>query len=123
MKIHGIVRIGGDWEVSTTSTGKQFAKNFVLEGRKKDGKWINDLYNVTVWGKSVDFVQKYFPKGSDAYLEDGTLTVNEWQPKDSTTKRRDYSIIINSINFLPRAKSDQTQQTVTPEVAAANDYF
>lgn len=55
---------------------------------KQEGQPTADFFQITAWGKTAEFVQKYFTKGQQVLVE-GNLRNNSWTDKDGNKRYRD----------------------------------
>lgn len=77
-------RFAADPELRTTQTGKQVASFRMAVDRDMvdaNGHRPTDWLTFTAWGKTAEFVSKYFRKGSAAvvhlqYIDSGSYTLN-----------------------------------------------
>lgn len=76
-------RLGRDPEIRTMGSGDKVA-NFSVASSERwkdkatgDKKERTEWHRVTVWGKSVDFVERYLRKGARCYVE-GQLQTRKW---------------------------------------------
>ncbi len=66
----------------------------------KDGAKQEDVtfVDVTAWGKTADFIAKYFKKGRGIYIE-GRLKLDQWDDKGSGAKRSKLVVVADSAQF------------------------
>jgi single-strand DNA-binding protein len=55
--------------------------------------------DVCAWGKTAEFVKKYFEKGKNIFVE-GRLNMREWEDKNNGTKRTKLEIVADNIQFV-----------------------
>lgn len=67
---------------------------------------------VTAFGKTADFVQKYFKKGNEILIE-GSLDFQQWDDKETGKKRSKHAIIANQVSFAGGKKDQDTTATQT----------
>lgn len=109
----GTGRLTKDIELRTTTSGKtvgQFTLAVSRQG-KDDGA---DFFDVTVWEKTAEIIEKYTQKGS-RILVSGRLQQESWEDKTSGQKRSRVVIIGNDITLLD-SKSDNQQATKPKDV-------
>jgi single-strand DNA-binding protein len=84
-------RLARDVEVKEFN-GKQVAKFSIAIGSKnKDGKEHTDWYQCSVWGKTGEFVAKYFAKGSWIMVS-GDLRMRAYDNKGTPACSGDISV-------------------------------
>jgi single-strand DNA-binding protein len=85
---------------------------------KKDGQPDADFFNCTAFGKTGEFVAKYFTKGQEMLLE-GSINNRSWEDSNGQ-KRRATDIIAEQIHFCG-SKSDNVKSTGTPTTEESDD--
>lgn len=111
-------RMAADAQLRTTQSGKNVASFRVAVDRgRKDANGQNqtDWLNVVAWGKTADFVSRYFSKGSMIAVT-GRLQSRNYQDKNGNN-RTAIEIVANQVSFCgakPRAEEPN---------AASNDTF
>jgi single-strand DNA-binding protein len=109
-RVHLIGNLGNDPEVKKTENGKTLAKFSLAtndyynnqEGEKvKDTQW----HNIVVWGRSVDFVEKYLKKGHEIALE-GKLNHRSYEDKNGQ-KKYFTEVVVNEILLLKARESEE----------------
>ena len=65
--------------------------------RQVDGQKLTDYIDCVVWGKTAEFVNNYFQKGSMAIVS-GRLQGRDWQDRDGN-KRRSWEVLVENIYF------------------------
>ena len=83
-------RLTKDVELRTTQNGKAFAR-FTVAVDSKFQKDKTNFIPCTAWGKSAEFIAKYFSKGSLIALE-GEIVTGQYQDKDGKTV---YTVEVN----------------------------
>lgn len=68
-----------------------------------DGKALTDFIDCVAWGKTAEFVVKYFHKG-DMAVPDGRLQLRDWVDKNDI-KRRNAELVVANIYFTGGKKS------------------
>lgn len=116
-------RLTKDPELKTTSTGKEVCKFSVAVQRTNDREKA-DFFNVSAWGATGAFVDKYFKKGQ-AILLRGAMQSNSWQD-DNGAKHTSWEIWAEKVEFNgSKQNSEPAQQNSalnTPsDVALDND--
>ena len=93
-------RFAADPELRTTQSGKTVASFRIAVDRDmvgQDGKRPTDWLTFTAWGKTAEFVSKYFRKGSAATVHARCQT-RQYQDKNGNN-RTAFEIVANNINF------------------------
>lgn len=85
----------------------------------KNGEKKADFFNVSVWNKTAEFVEKYFHKG-DPIIVSGRLQNNDYTNKDGV-KVRDYQIVANNVDFCGGKKSDGAGDQEKQHAAATDN--
>lgn len=62
--------------------------------------------DVEAWGKAAELVAKYLSRGSQALVE-GRLKLDQWEEKTTGQKRQKLKVVLESVQFLGRPKSDE----------------
>ncbi len=99
-------RMVKDPELKTTNSGKSVC-SFRLANdsgyKNADGSSQTNWLDVVAWGKTAEFVCKYFPKGSLIAI-DGRLQTRQYQDK-SGQNRTAVEIVANNANFCGSKES------------------
>lgn len=100
--------VGKDPEIRKTQDGLTIA-SFSLgsNGRKKDQ---TNWFNVSVFGKTADFVAEYVKKGTGLYVV-GSLEIEQYE-KDGE-KKTAYKIYADKVNFNGGKKEEKPQETAS----------
>ena len=98
-----------DVEVRNSQSGKAFARAGIAVNRPF-AKDTVDFFNLVAFGKTAEFLSKYFRKGSKILLE-GTLQTSSYENKDGV-KVNATDVIVDAVEFADSKKK-----------AAANDDF
>ena len=99
----GIIRIISDPALRSFDSGTMVA-NFaggIMEGKDKQGNYINNAIDVEVWGKSAEVVVDRCKKG-DCIIVSGNVKRQEWADKTTGDKRTKHVLSVNRFEFLPR---------------------
>ena len=100
-------RMAADAQLRTTQSGKNVASFRVAVDRgRKDANGQNqtDWLNVVAWGKTADFVSRYFSKGSMIAVT-GRLQSRNYQDKNGNN-RTAIEIVANQVSFCGEKKQD-----------------
>lgn len=99
-------RLVKDPELKTTNSGKSVC-SFRLANdsgyKNADGSSQTNWLDVVAWGKTAEFVCKYFPKGSLIAI-DGRLQTRQYQDKNGQN-RTAVEIVANNANFCGSKES------------------
>lgn len=93
-------RLAASPELKTTNSGKSVCSfRIANDSGYKDasGQSQTNWLDVTAWGKTAEFVCKYFPKGSLIAI-DGRLQTRQYQDKNGQN-RTVTEIVANNVNF------------------------
>lgn len=105
-KVQLIGYVGNAPEITTLESGKRLAKFRMatnehyknLKGEKvEETQW----HNIVVWGKTVDLIESYVPKGKEIGIE-GKLTTRSYDAKDGT-KRFFTEIVCNELLLIGKS--------------------
>jgi single-strand DNA-binding protein len=110
----GIVRIITEPQLRTFDSGSMVA-NFaggIIEGKDKDGNYINNAIDVEIWGKSAQVIVDKC-KLKDCILLSGNIRRQEWNDKETGAKRSKHVLSAQRFEFLPRGAAAE---------AASDDY-
>ena len=110
-------RICNDIELRRTGNGtavSSFTLAVERDVKKENGEKETDFIDIVCWGKTAEFVQKYFGKGKMAIVK-GRLQARRWEDKDGN-KRKTVEVIGDSLYF-GEAKSSTSEN---PHIQAEN---
>jgi single-strand DNA-binding protein len=82
--------LGKDPDVKTIAWGNVHASLSVAVSEKyknKEGKYVENTewINVSVWGQSASYIEKYAKKGDQVFVE-GSIKTRSWEDKDGNKK-------------------------------------
>lgn len=104
-------RLTRDPELRQTGSGKSVA-SFALavdrDFKNPDGNKETDFIEIVAWGKTAEFVSKYFSKGLLAVIS-GRLQLRPWTDKDGN-KRISAEVVADSVYFGERRKEQTNTQ-------------
>lgn len=107
-------------ELRQTTTGKSVASfRIACDRGRKDANGQNqaDWLDVVAWGKTAEFICKYFPKGALIAI-DGRLQTRQYQDKNGQN-RTAVEIVANNANFCGSKEStNPAPQNATQRPAA-----
>lgn len=120
-------RMVKDPELKTTNSGKSVCSfRIANDSGYKDasGQSQTNWLDVTAWGKTAEFVCKYFPKGALIAIE-GRLQSRNYQDK-SGNNRNAVEVVVNNVSFAGNKEPAQSQnvanRAVSAPVAANNEH-
>jgi len=113
-----IGRLTRDPEMNYTKGGTAVATFSIAVDRTyfKEGQQDVDFFNITAFGKTAEFVEKYFAKGK-LILVEGKVQIDRYE-KDGQTKYFT-KIIVDRTQFMETKK--QAEQNKTPEERHISD--
>ncbi len=98
-----IGRMTRDPDMRQTQNGTAVANFGVALNRvytvNNEKKEETTFVDVCAWGKTAEFVSKYFNKGKNIFVE-GRLNMREWEDKNNGTKRTKLEIVADNIQFV-----------------------
>ena len=101
-------RLAADPELRTTQTGKQVASFRMAVDRDMvdaNGHRPTDWLTFTAWGKTAEFVSKYFRKGSAAVVHSRCQT-RQYEDKNGNN-RTAVEVVANNISFAGPKSNNQ----------------
>lgn len=112
-------RLTKDIEIKTA--GESTVTNFTVAVDKPYNKtndhpeanWIDCV----AWGKTAEFLQKYFKKGSKVGIT-GSLQTRTYETKDTKVKVKVTEILVSSVDFVESKNGGQTEQQETASTPA-----
>lgn len=120
-------RMVKDPELKTTNSGKSVCSfRIANDSGYKDasGQSQTNWLDVTAWGKTAEFVCKYFPKGALIAIE-GRLQSRNYQDK-SGNNRNAVEVVVSNVSFAGSKEPAQSQnvanRAVSAHVVANNEY-
>ena len=107
-KVIEMGRLTKEVEMQTSSGGTNYIRNSIAVDRKfsKGEEKQTDFFNISAFGKTAEFISKYFHKGSKILIS-GRLQSDTYE-KDGT-KTTTVSIIVEEVDFC-EAKGETTEQ-------------
>ena len=85
-----------------------------------------DFINCTAWGKTAEFVSKYFDKGSQIIIR-GRLTTRSWTDTETNKKRSVTEVVVEDVYFCgskgdnANTAEDKSKATKTKAKTKPND--
>ena len=98
-----IGRFTKDISLESSTSGTSYLRNSIAVDRRGDG---TDFFNVTAFGKTAEFVSKYFSKGSKIAIT-GHLQSDSFTNKEGK-KVSSVSIIIDTVDFCEKKETNDT---------------
>lgn len=118
-------RLTADPEVRNTADGKQVARYTLAVDRrfKKDGDTNADFIRCVTFGKSAEFTEKYFKKGTKVSLR-GRIQTGSYKDKDGKTVYTT-DVIVEEQEFAESKKTESsgTNNGGLPEFMQVDDNF
>jgi single-strand DNA-binding protein len=99
----GVIRIISDPQLRAFESGSMVC-NFaggIMEGKDKNGNYINNAIDVEAWGKSAEIIVDKLKK-MDCILASGNIRRQEWNDKNTGEKRSKHVFSISRFEFMPR---------------------
>lgn len=114
-------RLTKDPEISSSAAGTTFARFSIAVPRKykKEGEPDTDFFNCSTFGKTAEFVERYFKKGNKIEVS-GRLENNDYTNKQGQ-KVRDTRVMVEEADFGESKGSSQTQQQTTDNFLSVPD--
>jgi len=81
--------------------------NISCSEKDKNNNWMNLNIRTTVFGKTADFVNKFFNDG-DVIIATGKLVEEKWTANDGTKKSK-IKLLFPDISFAPKEKNENQQ--------------
>lgn len=107
-------RICNEIELRRTGSGTAVA-SFTLavdrDAKNASGEKETDFIDIVCWGKTAEFVDKFFGKGKMAIVK-GRLQARRWEDKDGN-KRKSVEVVAESFYF-GEAKSNNSDSATAP---------
>ena len=119
-KVALIGRLVRDPELKYTASGTAVTSvSIACNDVGADKKEYVNFFDLTGWGITAEFMQKYLKKGSKIAI-DGSLRQNRWQGQDGKSNSR-VVIVISNIQFLD--SKHQGQSVAAQNAQAVNETF
>lgn len=104
-------RLTRDVEMRQTTSGKMVAKFSIATNsgfKNQNGEEQTTFTECTAWGKTAEFVSRYFQKGTQLIVE-GELRNNNYTDRDGV---KHYGMIVNvsGVNFCEKRSDGQQMQ-------------
>lgn len=116
-KVQLIGRLTKDPELRYTKSNIAVANYTIAVNDGYGEKQQTQYINISTWGKSGEFVSKYFKKGQAIAIV-GRLNNNNYEDKNGN-KRYSIEVVTEDIEFIGNKKDEKVQQE---EVFIPNNY-
>lgn len=116
-KVQLIGRLTKDPDLRYTKSNIAVASYTIAINTGYGEKQQTQFINISTWGKSGEFVSKYFKKGQSIGIV-GRLNSNNYEDKNGN-KRYSLEVITEDIEFIGDKKEEKIQQE---EVLVPNNY-
>ena len=109
-------RISREPEIKTTASGTQFARLSIAVDRyaKAGEQRTADFIPCTAWGRTAEFIGKYFTKGKEI-LAEGRIQTGSYTDKDGK-KIYTTDVVIDRVDFCGKAVAKNATTTNAEEV-------
>ena len=116
-------RMVKDPEITSSSTGTTFARFSIAVNRKfkRDGEPDADFFNCSAFGKTAEFIEKFFKKGSRIEVS-GRLENNNYTNKEGK-KIYDVRVMVEEAEFGDSKGSSQSEQSQGSAGAGSNNFL
>lgn len=116
-------RMVKDPEITSTSTGTTFARFSIAVNRKfkRDGEPDADFFNCSAFGKTAEFIEKFFKKGSRIEVT-GRLENNNYTNKEGQ-KIYDVRVMVEEADFGDSKGSSQSEQSQGSAGAGSSNFL
>ena len=129
MNINRVLLVGrltADPEVKTANSGTNVVQFAIAVNRKYSKEEQKaDFIDCTAFGKTAEFLGKYFRKGSSVIVF-GNIQTDTWKDKDDKT-RKSTRIIVDELQFGESKKNDSEPAQITAAETYSNstnaDFF
>lgn len=103
-------RLTADPELRTTQSGKSVASFTLAVERdfQRDGEKDADFINVVAWGKTAEFVKKWFSKGRMLAVV-GRIQTRTYTDKDGNS-RKAVEVVADKVSFTGEKADTATQE-------------
>ena len=107
----GVGRLTRDVETGSTQSGGTYARFGIAVPRKfkREGEPDADFFNCSAFGKTADFIGRYFSKGKMIALQ-GRIQNHEYTNKDGVTVKTDV-VMVENCDFAESKSASQQNQS------------
>lgn len=120
-KVEFIGRLSKDPEVRYTQNTNTMVASFSIAVKRrftKEGEQDTDFFNIVAWGKTAEFVSKYFSKGQPIGLV-GRIQTKNWE--DDKGKHFATEVIAEEVYFAGEKKDTAEQPEDITDDIIGND--
>lgn len=107
-KFTGMGRLAKDMELLSTASGRHYIHNTIAIDRDGTGRGdtekVTDWLDITAWGKTAEFIARWFQKGDPILLE-GSIRTATWTGRDGK-KRYSTELNVDSAYFCGSKRRD-----------------
>lgn len=96
-------RLTRDPEVRYSQSGNAYARVGVAVDRPFSKEKEVDFFNLVAFGKTAEFLGKWFSKGSKLLVE-GRVQIENYEDKEGN-QRKDVSVVVENVEFADSKKS------------------
>ena len=108
-------RITADLEVRQTTSGKEYTKfSVAVDQPPHNGEKKTDFFRCIAWGKTAEFIARYFRKGSMILLE-GAMHNDDYTDKDGG-KHYGMTLTVSTASFTGERREDAAEQPDEGEI-------
>ena len=100
-------RLTKEVDLQTSSGGTSYIRNSIAVDRKFSKEKQTDFFNISAFGKTSEFISKYFSKGSKILIV-GRLQSDTYTDKNGN-KSTSVSIVVDEVEFC-EAKGETTEK-------------
>ena len=97
-------RLTKDPEVKTAQSGKAYTRVGIAVDRPFSKDKEVDFFNLVAFGKTAEFLGRWFSKGSKLLVE-GRVQIEQYEDKEGL-KRTSVDVIVNEVEFADSKKKD-----------------
>lgn len=115
-------RLSNEPEVKALPSGTFMTKFSLAVGRdfKKEGQQDVDFFNISTFGRTAEFVGKYFTKGMQVLVE-GRLQNDQYTDKEG--KKGSYTQIVANAVYFTESKKDANNQQQNDNMQNDNPFI
>ena len=116
-------RLVKDPELRQTTSGTSVIRFAIAVDREPfNGETKTDFINIVAWGKTAEFVSKYFRKGQLISIPGAELHQEKYTEKDTGKERTTYEVVAQRVRFCGN-KADNSPTEEKPVTIADDDGF
>lgn len=111
--------VGNEPEIQRFESGNVVSKFSIAARRTKE---ITDWFNLEIWGKQAETVEKYVGKGNQVAVV-GSLKLEQWKDKTTGELRTAYRFNGDRLTLLGGKRTQETQSQSQPNNGYEDDDF